>query len=461
MTVGSGINVVDGRLVVLGNCILSDVHNNIVITPATGDALINGAFIGVKSDQMGSRRVFPVGKLGGLRFMCVFRFKLWWMTQRMGSCGQDIPIETQFLIVEGHDDSNFGEGSEDGAGKSALYTVFLPILEGDFRAVLQGNERNELEICLESGDPAVEGFEGSHLVFVAAGSDPFDVITNAVKTVEKHLQTFCHREKKKMPDMLNWFGWCTWDAFYTDVTADGVRQGLESLEKGGIPPKFVIIDDGWQSVGMDPTGTESKADNAANLLKIWNLNNFSGVVGVFNCQGAGWCRVGKRYLVHDEQPGTITGVIRAKDVNYLPRVSDDGWTGDTIIYSHLGGEVVYLPKDASWPITLKCREYEVFTVVPVKVLSNGATFAPIGLIKMFNSGGALAELKYEYERSATVGMKVRGCGTFGAYSSARPKRITVDSEEMEFDYEEKSGFVTLALSILEEELYLWNVTVEL
>ncbi len=32
-----------------------------------------------------------------------------------------------------------------------------------------------------AGDPAVEGFEGSHLVFVAAGPDPFDVITNAVK----------------------------------------------------------------------------------------------------------------------------------------------------------------------------------------------------------------------------------------------------------------------------------------
>ncbi|KAA8547405.1 hypothetical protein F0562_003731 [Nyssa sinensis] len=62
------------------------------------------------------------------------------------------------------------------------------------RAVLQGNANNELEICLESGDPAVEGFEGSHLVFVAAGSDPFDVITNTVKTVERHLQTFCQSQ---------------------------------------------------------------------------------------------------------------------------------------------------------------------------------------------------------------------------------------------------------------------------
>lgn len=36
-----------------------------------------------------------------------------------------------------------------------------------------------------------------------------------------------------------------------------------SFEKGGIPPKFVIIDDGWQSVAMDPTGLQFIADNTA------------------------------------------------------------------------------------------------------------------------------------------------------------------------------------------------------
>ncbi|KAK4398673.1 putative galactinol--sucrose galactosyltransferase 1 [Sesamum angolense] len=253
MTVGAGISVSNRRLNVLGENILSDVHENIIVTPASGGLLTNGAFIGVQSDQIGSRRAFPVGKLQDLRFMCVFRFKLWWMTQRMGTCGQDIPFETQFLIVEGRDGAHFGE---EGGEESALYVVFLPILEGDFRAVLQGNANNELEICLESGDPAVQDFDGSHLVFVGAGSDPFDVITNAVKTVEGHLQTFCHRERKKMPDMLNWFGWCTWDAFYTNVTAEGVKQGFG---------EFVIIDDGWQSVGMDPTSEKAQADNSANF----------------------------------------------------------------------------------------------------------------------------------------------------------------------------------------------------
>lgn len=66
----------------------------------------------------------------------------------MGSYGQDIPFETQFLIVEGRDGSHFGEDEKE---QSATYVVFLPILEGSFRAVLQGNAKNELEICLESG----------------------------------------------------------------------------------------------------------------------------------------------------------------------------------------------------------------------------------------------------------------------------------------------------------------------
>ncbi|KAG6405214.1 hypothetical protein SASPL_132800 [Salvia splendens] len=755
MTVGAGISVSDGRLNVVGETILTDVHDNIIVTPAAGGILTNGAFLGVVSDQIGSRRVFPVGKLMDLRFMCVFRFKLWWMTQRMGSYGQDIPFETQFLIVEGRDGSHFGEDEKE---QSAQYVVFLPILEGNFRAVLQGNANNELEICLESGDPAVQEFDGSHMVFVGAGSDPFDVITSAVKTVEGHLKTFSHRERKKMPDMLNWFGWCTWDAFYTNVTAQGVKQGLESLEKGGIPPKFVIIDDGWQSVGMDPTSEKTEANNCANfanrltnikenhkfqkdgiegeriedpakgirhivseikdehsvkyvyvwhalagywggvkpeaaamehyeskmifpvsspgvesnepcdafnsiaktglglvnpdrvfsfynelhsylasaridgvkvdvqniletlgaghggrvklaqkyhqaleasisrnfpdngiiscmshntdglysskrsavirasddfwprdpashtihiasvayntvflgefmqpdwdmfhsvhemaeyhgaaravggcaiyvsdkpgqhdfnllrklvlpdgsilraklpgrptrdclfsdpardgksLLKIWNLNDHNGVVGVFNCQGAGWCKTGKKNLIHDEHPGTITGVIRSKDVDYLPRVTDDKWKGDTVVYSHLQGDVVYLAKNASLPITLKTREYEVFTVVPVRELSNGAAFAPVGLTKMFNSGGAIKGLKYEAEKAGSVEMEVRGCGTFGAYSSLRPKRIEVEAQEVEFEYEEASGFITFALEVPAKESYLWRVVVQL
>lgn len=68
MTVGAGISVSDGKLTVLGSSVLTDVHPNIEVTHAAGDALASGAFLGVRSDQIGSRRVFPVGKLEYVRF---------------------------------------------------------------------------------------------------------------------------------------------------------------------------------------------------------------------------------------------------------------------------------------------------------------------------------------------------------------------------------------------------------
>lgn len=78
--------------------------------------------------------------------MCCFRFKLWWMTQRMGTCGRDVPLETQFMLIESK------ESETDGENSPIIYTVLLPLLEGQFRAVLQGNDKNEIEICLESGE---------------------------------------------------------------------------------------------------------------------------------------------------------------------------------------------------------------------------------------------------------------------------------------------------------------------
>lgn len=82
----------------------------------------------------------------GVRFVCCFRFKLWWMTQRMGTCGRDVPLETQFMLIESK------ESEEEGENSPTIYTVLLPLLEGQFRSVLQGNDKNEIEICLESGE---------------------------------------------------------------------------------------------------------------------------------------------------------------------------------------------------------------------------------------------------------------------------------------------------------------------
>ncbi|CBI38532.3 unnamed protein product, partial [Vitis vinifera] len=222
----------DGVLSINGKDTLTGVPDNVVVTPLSNSS----AFVGATSTLPDSRHVFRLGLIQDIRLLCLFRFKLWWMIPRMGNSGQDIPIETQMLLLEAKEEP-------DGP---ASYILFLPVLDGEFRSSLQGNQSNELELCVESGDPAIVTSRSLKAVFVNCGDNPFDLMNQSMKTLEKHLGTFSHRETKQMPGMLDWFGWCTWDAFYHGVNPQGIRDGLKSLSEGGTPAKFLIIDDGWQ-----------------------------------------------------------------------------------------------------------------------------------------------------------------------------------------------------------------------
>lgn len=54
------------------------------------------------------------------------------------------------------------------------------------------------------------------------------------------------RWQKQLPEVASYLGWCTWDAFYHDVSVQGIMSGLESFKCAGVQPRWIIIDDGWQ-----------------------------------------------------------------------------------------------------------------------------------------------------------------------------------------------------------------------
>jgi raffinose synthase len=80
------------------------------------------------------------------------------------------------------------------------------------------------------------------------------------------------RSEKPLPAFVEQFGWCTWDAFYQDVSQEKVREGLESFARGGVTPKYLVLDDGWQSEQTMTTGERRLTSFAAN-------GKFSGDLG--------------------------------------------------------------------------------------------------------------------------------------------------------------------------------------
>ncbi|KAK6941693.1 Glycosyl hydrolases 36 [Dillenia turbinata] len=535
MTITPTIRIADRKLVVKDRTILTGVPDNVTTTTGSTTGPIEGMFVGAVFDEEKSQHVVPLGSLKDVRFMACFRFKLWWMAQKMGDKGSEIPLETQFLLLETKDGSLIeSEGGDE--SNQVIYTVFLPLIEGPFRTCLQGNAQDQLELCFDSGDSETKTASFNRSLYISSGADPFSTISEAITAVKLHLKTFKQRHEKKLPPIVDYFGWCTWDAFYQEVTQEGVEAGLESLKAIGCPPKFVIIDDGWQSVGGDPneqkplmrlTGIKEnskfqKKDDPTtalvrasddffprdpvshtihiaavaynsvflgdfmqpdwdmfhslhpaaeyhasaraisggpvyvSLLKIWNMNKYTGVLGVYNCQGAAWNSIERKNTFHPTQSGAITGTIRGRDVHLIADATTDTatWNGDCAIYSHRSASLLTLPYNAALPVSLKVLEHEVFTITPVRVLANGRNFAPLGLIDMFNAGGAIEDLKYEEKSEngdALVKIEVKGCGRFGVYSSVKPRKCVVDLVDVEFEYDLGTGMVVARLEGMPEE----------
>ncbi|KAI3939365.1 hypothetical protein MKW98_022233 [Papaver atlanticum] len=737
----------DGNLKINGNEVLTKVPDNVLVTPWTNGS----AFVGATSKETSSRHVITLGVLQDVRLLCLFRFKLWWMIPRVGNSGSDVPLETQMLLLEARPAEETAQGS---TGKTS-YVLILPVLDGEFRTSLQGNSANELEFCVESGDPTIVTSQSQKAVFMNYGDNPFELMKESMKILEKHLGTFALRESKKMPGMLDWFGWCTWDAFYQEVNPQGIKEGLKSLSEGGTPARFLIVDDGWQDIdnefqkdgepmvegsqfggrlvsvrenskfrtegnealkvaasdlkgfiadikqnfglkyvyvwhalmgywgGVHPDMPETKKYNsklisptqspgnlanmrdlsmdcmekygvgvidpdkisefyddqhsylvsqdvdgvkvdvqniletvatglggrvsltrqfqqaleksiAANfqdnsiiccmgqstdsvyhskrsaitrasddywpndptkqtlhiaavsfnsiflgevvvpdwdmfyskhyaaefhavaravggcgvyisdkpgqhdftvlkklvlpdgsilrakypgrptrdclftdpvmdgksLLKIWNLNNYSGVLGVFNCQGAGtWPCMDDSTTAQSDTSRDLTGQISPSDVEYLEEVSGDSCTNYSAVYSFNTGSLSRLPKKGSLDVTLKILRCNIFTISPIKVYCQNFEFAPIGLIDMYNSGGAIETMNFFSDPpNNRINIKGRGSGRFGAYASAKPKMCTLNSEEVDFEYKGDDNFLTLSVP---HGISSWDISIYL
>uniref|UniRef100_A0A0E0H281 galactinol--sucrose galactosyltransferase n=1 Tax=Oryza nivara TaxID=4536 RepID=A0A0E0H281_ORYNI len=666
-----------GSLVVGGRELLERAPPSVALRrPAVVASPGDAAFLGATAPAPSSRHVFSLGTLAsGWKWLSLFRFKIWWMIPTVGEDAAGVPAETQMLLLESR--------SEAGA---ALYALMLPVLDGGFRASLQGSPENELQFCFESGDPEVQTLEAVDAVFINSGDSPFKLMKESIKMLSKIKGTFSHIEDKEIPANLDWFGWCTWDAFYKSVNPVGIEEGLKSLCEGGAPPRFLIIDDGWQETvngfkevdeafieqtvfaerlidltendkfrgetcknlgdhvkkikehygvkyvyiwhalhgywggvlttpdamkkynpqlvypvqspdvqnvmetlgkgfggrvaltqkyqqaleesitrnfkgnnliccmshntdsifsslksavarasedfmpreptmqtlhiatvafnslllgeifipdwdmfhskhesaefhgaaralsgggvyvsdkpGMHdfsvlkklvlPDGLILRAKHAGrptrdclfndpvmdgkSLLKIWNLNKFSGVIGVFNCQGAGNWIYPVKENAHVPTTVCITGDLSPSDVELLEEIAGDDWNGETAVFAFNSCSLSRLQKHQTMEVSLSTMTCEIYTIALIKVFGGFVQFAPLGLVNMYNSGGALENVTSTGDCSEiTIQIQCRGPGRFGAYSATRPEICSVDEHEVEFKHTD-DGFLAFDLS---------------
>ncbi|KAL0364502.1 UNVERIFIED_CONTAM: putative galactinol--sucrose galactosyltransferase 2 [Sesamum angustifolium] len=516
MTISATPTVLDGCLIVRGKVVLTKVPETVVAYPASSGS----AFLGASSTSMSSHHIFTLGVLEGFRLMSIFRFKIWWMIPSFGDSGSDVPVETQVLLE-----------------LKRLVSTMMMLRRRHLKA------RCTFFFCLcrkDSSGPACQELQKM--------SSNSALKVNAGETQG----TFSHVEDKKVPPHLDWFGWCTWDAFYTRVNPQGIREGLKSyLASCGVDGVKVDIQDVVEALGSAyggrvmltkkyqealeesvlknfkdnnlicsmsqntdffysskkspvarvsedymphvpaiqtshvaavafnsffqgeiaavdwdmfqsdhitadfhaaaralggcavyvsdkpgkhdfkilkklvlPDGSILRARYAGHpthdclfndpvtdgksLLKIWNMNKFSGVLGVFNCQGAGswntkidvgdFKRDTRQDLPLSAHP-PVSGHISPLDIESLGNAASETWTGHCAVYAFNSGALYTLPKKGNLKVSLDVLKYEIFTVCPIGNYGENFRFSPIGLLDMYNSGGAVESLKHTDDSS--------------------------------------------------------------
>lgn len=208
-----------------------------------------GAFLELEAPESQSRLTADLGLMPELgRFTVLHRTEPYWMKPRIGTEVAQIPAETQFLL---------------GQCVDGRFVLVVPLLDAPFRFSLRGRSNHHLELLAETGDSFTAG-RGGLALYVAIGEDPFELCRRGALAVNERLGLGKLRLEKPVPEFIETFGWCTWDAFYSDVSVEKLRTGLESFRAGGVSPKFVILDDGWQSTSRRDTGETRLTSFAAN-----------------------------------------------------------------------------------------------------------------------------------------------------------------------------------------------------
>ena len=190
-----------------------------------------GTYFTVWLDAPSAQAEVPVEQIPELdRFVCSYRDEPFFMRAKAGSRVEDIPLETQWLGVRHADGS---------------CSVYFSMAFEVFRTCFYGRE-GQLWVSAITGDDAVTGTSFC-ACYRIDGENFYELVRRGAESLSRRFGTCRLRWEKQMPEIMDLFGWCTWDSFYDQVTGADIPVGLESFKKGGFVPRFLILDDGWQT----------------------------------------------------------------------------------------------------------------------------------------------------------------------------------------------------------------------
>lgn len=154
----------------------------------------------------------------------------WWTRPEFLSGFEQMPDRTQSLYME-----------YDG-GCSYL----LPMAGKACKTMLKAGEADLLTMEMTSYTGGMHRIE-EPVFYLSEGADIYEAVHKAFEAVTGECGV-PEKRRKEYPDMFEYLGWCSWDAFYTDISEEKVRAKAKELTEKQVPVRWFLLDDGWLSV---------------------------------------------------------------------------------------------------------------------------------------------------------------------------------------------------------------------
>lgn len=140
---------------------------------------------------------------------------------------------------------------------------------------------------------SASGFDGTKVYnripgcVIAFGRDPYAVVEEAFEALRAADPQVRLRREKPYPEIFEYLGWCSWNAFGRDVRQEDIISSAEMVQKKNIPVKFFLVDDGWMACsgkrlssfspdedkfegGFEALAKELKGKYGVKYLGIWH-----------------------------------------------------------------------------------------------------------------------------------------------------------------------------------------------
>lgn len=158
--------------------------------------------------------------------LSLYREGLYWCRPAFPKAFEDVPSETQALF--------FTE-----EGKSI--TLLLPVVDKEYKATFEGKDLRIRSFYNGLSECHTLGF------IQATGDNIKSLVRNAAAFAMKLTgRNFPLRDGRQFPEVLEYLGWCSWDALQIRVSEEGVLKKCQEFKEKKIPVKWMILDDMWE-----------------------------------------------------------------------------------------------------------------------------------------------------------------------------------------------------------------------